>query len=85
MIVLLTFLYLLQSIATSVLDEVSIFVACRSVARQLLRKQIPAEMNTHATIEELPFLCNSEVNTRLQKYRGIVENDVFHSARTKLF
>jgi hypothetical protein len=26
-------------------------------------KQIPAEMYTHATIEELSFLCNDEVNT----------------------
>jgi hypothetical protein len=34
------------------------------IARQRLRKDIPAEMNTHATIE-LPFLCNGEVNTSI--------------------
>jgi hypothetical protein len=28
-------------------------------------KQVPAEMYTHATIEELPFLCNGEVDTPL--------------------
>jgi hypothetical protein len=27
-------------------------------------KEVPAEMNTHATIE-LPFLCNGEINTTL--------------------
>jgi hypothetical protein len=34
-------------------------------ARQQLGKQVPVEMNTHATIEELLFLCNGEVNTPL--------------------
>jgi hypothetical protein len=28
-------------------------------------KQVPAEMYTHAKTEELPLLCNSEVNTSL--------------------
>jgi hypothetical protein len=28
-------------------------------------KQVPAEMYTHETIEELPFLCNGKVNTLL--------------------
>jgi hypothetical protein len=32
-------------------------------ARQRLGKQGPAEMNTYAIIEELPLLCNGEVNT----------------------
>jgi hypothetical protein len=36
-----------------------------SIARQRLGKHIPAATNTQATIEELPFLCNSKVNTRL--------------------
>jgi hypothetical protein len=35
------------------------------IARQLLGKQIPAEMNTQVTIEELPFLRKGEVNTPL--------------------
>jgi hypothetical protein len=38
----------------------------RAIARQLLGKQVPAEMNTHATIE-LPLLCNGEVNASLQQ------------------
>jgi hypothetical protein len=33
-------------------------------------KQFPAEMNTHVTIEELPFLSKGEVNTHLQQYRN---------------
>jgi hypothetical protein len=33
------------------------------IARQRLVKQIPAEMNTHVRIKELPFLCNGELNT----------------------
>jgi hypothetical protein len=28
-------------------------------------KHVPAELYIHATIEELPFLCNSEANTPL--------------------
>jgi hypothetical protein len=32
------------------------------VARQRLGKQVPAEMNAHATIEELSFLCDGSVN-----------------------
>jgi hypothetical protein len=28
-------------------------------------KQVPAEMYTHTTIEELQFLCNGELNTYL--------------------
>jgi hypothetical protein len=28
------------------------------IAKQSLGKQVLAEMNTHATTEELPFLCN---------------------------
>jgi hypothetical protein len=32
------------------------------IARQWLGKQVPAEMNMHATTEELSFLCNCEVN-----------------------
>jgi hypothetical protein len=35
------------------------------IAGQRLGKQVPAEMNTHATIEELPLLCNSEINAPL--------------------
>jgi hypothetical protein len=35
------------------------------VATQRLSEQVPSEMNTHATIEELPFLCDGEVNTPL--------------------
>jgi hypothetical protein len=35
------------------------------LARERIDKQVPAEMNTHATIEELPFLSNGEVNTPL--------------------
>jgi hypothetical protein len=36
-----------------------------SIARQRLGKHIPAATNIHATIEELPFLYNGEVNTSL--------------------
>jgi hypothetical protein len=39
--------------------------AWKLVARQLVGKHIPAEMNTQATIEELPFLRNGEVNIPL--------------------
>jgi hypothetical protein len=28
----------------------------------VIDKQVPAEMNTYATTEEVPFLCNGEVN-----------------------
>jgi hypothetical protein len=35
------------------------------ISRQRLGKQTPAEINTHSTIEELPFLCIGEVNTPL--------------------
>jgi hypothetical protein len=30
-----------------------------------LSKQVPMEMTMHATIKDLPFLCNGEVNTPL--------------------
>jgi hypothetical protein len=36
------------------------------IARKRLGKQVPAEMNMHATVE-LPFLCSGEVNTPLQQ------------------
>jgi hypothetical protein len=36
-----------------------------SIARQRFGKHIPAAKNTQATIDELPFLCNFEVNTPL--------------------
>jgi hypothetical protein len=36
-----------------------------SIATQQLGKHIPAATITQATIEELPFLCNGEVNTPL--------------------
>jgi hypothetical protein len=36
-----------------------------SIARQRLSKHIPAATNTQAAIEELPFLCNGEVNMTL--------------------
>jgi hypothetical protein len=35
------------------------------IARQRLGKQVPAEINTHATIEELLFSYNGDVNTPL--------------------
>jgi hypothetical protein len=35
------------------------------IARQRLGKQVPAEMNTHITTEELLVLCNDGVNTPL--------------------
>jgi hypothetical protein len=35
------------------------------IARQRLGKHSPAATNTQATIEELPFLCNREVNTSI--------------------
>jgi hypothetical protein len=35
------------------------------IAKQRLGKEVSAEMKTHATIEELPFLCNGEVNTSI--------------------
>jgi hypothetical protein len=35
------------------------------IARQRMGKQVPAEMNMHATVEEVPFLCSGEVNTAL--------------------
>jgi hypothetical protein len=35
------------------------------IAKQRLGKEVPSEMNKHATIEELPFICNGEVNTSL--------------------
>jgi hypothetical protein len=34
-------------------------------------------MNTHATIEELPFLCNSEVNTPLLTIEALLGDGVF--------
>jgi hypothetical protein len=45
------------------------------IARQRFGKQVPAEMNTHTTIEELPFLCNGEGNT--PNNRGIVRKWCF--------
>jgi hypothetical protein len=39
----------------------------RAIDTQLTGKQVPAEMNTHAAIGELPILCNGEVNTPLQQ------------------
>jgi hypothetical protein len=36
-----------------------------SIARQRVVKRILAATNTEATIEELPFLCNSNVNILL--------------------
>jgi hypothetical protein len=39
---------------------------------QRLGKEVPLEMKTHATIEELQFLCNGEINDR-----GIAGNGVF--------
>jgi hypothetical protein len=36
-------------------------------ARQQLSKHIPATTNTQATIEEMTFLCNGEVNTPLYR------------------
>jgi hypothetical protein len=38
-----------------------------SIARQRLDEHIPAATNTQAAIEELPFLCNGEVNTSVTK------------------
>jgi hypothetical protein len=35
------------------------------IARQRLCKHIPTATNMQATIEELQFLCNGEVNTPL--------------------
>jgi hypothetical protein len=35
------------------------------ISRQQLSKHVPAARNTQAAIEELPFLCNGEVNTLL--------------------
>jgi hypothetical protein len=35
------------------------------VARQRFGKQVPAEMNTHGMIEELPCLFNGDVNATL--------------------
>jgi hypothetical protein len=42
------------------------------VSKQRLGKQFPAETNTQATIEEVPFLCNGLVNTPHQQQRGYV-------------
>jgi hypothetical protein len=39
----------------------------RAIATQLLGKQVPSEMNTHSTKEELTFLCNGGANTPLQQ------------------
>jgi hypothetical protein len=44
-------------------------------ARQRLGKQVPVEMKTHATIEELHFLCNGEIN--LYNSRGIIGKRCF--------
>jgi hypothetical protein len=38
-----------------------------SIARQRIGKHIPAATSTQETIEELPFLCNGEVNTPSQQ------------------
>jgi hypothetical protein len=35
------------------------------IATQRLGKHLPAATNTHATTEEVSFLCNVEVNTPL--------------------
>jgi hypothetical protein len=43
------------------------------IVRQRLGKLIPAAMNTQATIEELPFMCNGEVNTTLNIRRIVRE------------
>jgi hypothetical protein len=40
-------------------------VTCISIARQLVAKHILAATNGQATIEELQFLCNSNINTPL--------------------
>jgi hypothetical protein len=40
-------------------------VTCISIARQRVAKHILAATNTQAAIEELPFLCNGNVNTPL--------------------
>jgi hypothetical protein len=37
------------------------------IARQRLSKHIPAAMNTQATIEQLPLLCNCAVDTPSQQ------------------
>jgi hypothetical protein len=37
--------------------------------RKRLRKEVPAEMSTHAILE-VPFLCNGAVNTPPQQQRG---------------
>jgi hypothetical protein len=42
-----------------------------SIARQSVVKHILAAKNRQATIEELPFLCNGNVNTPLLKYRNL--------------
>jgi hypothetical protein len=38
-----------------------------SVARQRLGKHFIAEMSAYATLEELPVVCNGEVNRALQQ------------------
>jgi hypothetical protein len=35
------------------------------IAEQRLGKHVNVKMNTQATVAELPFLCNSEINARL--------------------
>jgi hypothetical protein len=40
------------------------------IPKQWLRKQVSAEINTHTTIEELPFLCNGEVNITIEELLG---------------
>jgi hypothetical protein len=54
------------------------------IARQRLGKQVPAEMNTHATIEGLPFLCNGEMNTSIT-IEELLRNGVSCVGRPRLY
>jgi hypothetical protein len=42
-------------------------------------------MNTHTTIEELPFLCNSEVNTPLLTIEELLGNGAFCWAYPRIY
>jgi hypothetical protein len=46
-------------------------------------KQVTAEMCMHATIEELPFLCNGEVNTSVT-IEELLGNGVFYVVRAEM-
>jgi hypothetical protein len=46
-------------------------------------KQVPAKVYTHTTIE-LPFLCNGEVNTPLQKEKNCYEKGFYVFRAEKL-